>query len=76
MERNVRAIVSMLPLDAFCCRLMRLVAVASSRHHNRGMDEDIDRRLNPSTPICSLDGMSSYRTLRRSPLRAPFPGAG
>ena len=53
---------------------MRLVAVASIPHHNRGMDKDIDKRLNPSTPICSLEGMPSYRTLRRSPLRAPFPG--
>ena len=27
MERNARAVVSMLPVDAFCCGLMRLVAV-------------------------------------------------
>lgn len=48
------AVVSLLPLDAFCCGLLRLVAVAPIPHHNRGIDKDIDRRLNPSTPICSL----------------------
>jgi hypothetical protein len=33
---------------------MRLVAVASIPHRIRGMDKDIDRRLNPGAPIYSL----------------------
>src|SRR5664280_3310802 len=45
MERNAGAIVSMLPLDAFCCRLLRLVAVAPIPHHICGMDKDIGRCL-------------------------------
>jgi hypothetical protein len=46
MERNApRAVVSLLPLDPFCCGLMRLVAFASIPHHIRSMDKDIETRL-------------------------------
>jgi hypothetical protein len=45
MGRNARAIVSMLPLDAFCCGLLRLVTVAPIPNHICGMDKDIGRCL-------------------------------
>jgi len=46
MEKNARAIVSMLLLDAFYCGLLRLVTVAPIPHRICSMDKEIAERLN------------------------------
>jgi hypothetical protein len=46
MEKNARAIVSMLLLDAFYCGLLRLVTVAPIPHRICSMVKEIAERLN------------------------------